>query len=375
MKRKMELSPNRFPAKFLRFFASRGKRLLSVALCALSALALGGCESLHRGETPPSSIKIGLALYDQYDTFIGEITQYFLEYARETEQESGVRITVLRDSAEGNQEAQNTQVEDFIKAGCDVLCVNIVDRMDAAMIIDRAEAAQIPVIFFNRELVEEDLQRNDMLYYVGADAAQSGRMQGEMVAAICGYAPGPPESIDQEAFARVDKNGDGVIQYVMLEGEADHQDAVVRTESALAALKDAGIQIERLESEIANWVRSQAETKMQEWLRAYGNDIEVVLANNDDMALGAIDALKRAGISGEMSPVVVGIDGTSVGLKAVAAGDMAATVHNDANGQAKSLMELAFAIAGGGPMPELTGGKYIRLPYRMVWPDNVEDFM
>lgn len=353
----------------------KGRRMLLLALSAALLLALGGCERLKRGKVPPSSIKIGLALYDQYDTFIGEMTQYFLEYAREKEQETDIRITVLRESAEGNQEAQNTQVDDFIKAGCDVLCVNLVDRMDAAMIIDRAEAAQIPVIFFNRELVEEDLQRNNMLYYVGADAAESGRMQGDMVAAICGYDPGPPKTINQEAFAAVDKNGDGVIQYVMLEGEADHQDAVVRTESALGALKDAGIQLERLESEIANWVRSQAETKMQEWLRAYGDAIEVVLANNDDMALGAIDALKRGNVAREKWPVVAGIDGTSVGLKAVAAGDMTATVHNDAAGQAKSLMELAFAITTGADMPELTDGKYIRLPYRMVWPENVVDFL
>lgn len=344
-----------------------------ILLLVTMGLLLSACGSPPRDETP-AEVKIGLALYDQYDTFIGELSAYFTDYAREKEQETGVKITILRESADGTQEAQNSQVEDFIKAGCDVLCVNLVDRMDAFMIIDRAEAAEIPVIFFNRELVQDDLQRGDSLYYVGADAAESGRMQGEIVAELSGYDPVTGQ-IDPDALATVDRNGDGIIQYVMLEGEADHQDAVVRTESAIKALSDAGFRLERLESEIANWIRSQAETKMQEWLRTHGSTIEVVLANNDDMALGAIDALKRTGIPSADWPMIVGIDGTSVGLKAVLTGEMTATVHNDARGQAESLLDLAFALSAGTELPELVDGKYIRLPYRTVTPENVMTFM
>ena len=338
-------------------------RIAALILCLLLCVQLSGCVSPAKPRDA-MSVKIGVALYDQYDTFIGELMSYFVEYLREKELDTGIRITILRESADGSQEAQNNQVEDFIKAGCDVLCVNLVDRMDAAMIIDRAEAAEVPVIFFNRELVEEDLQRNDMLYYVGADAAESGRMQGEIAAALC-----------QADFASIDKNGDNVIQYVMLEGEADHQDAVVRTESSIKAMTDAHFTLERLEDEIANWVRSQAETRMQDWLRTHGNDIEIVFANNDDMALGAIDALKRAEIPRESWPVVLGIDGTSVGLKAVAAGEMAATVYNDAAGQARGLCDLSFALASGNDLPPLMDGRYIRLPYQIVLPENVQDFI
>lgn len=353
---------------------TRFARVLALLLCLVLCLHLSGCDSLERGREK-TSIKIGVTLYDQYDTFIGELMNYFMEFVREKEQQTGVKIVILRESANGSQEAQNSQVEDFIKAGCDVLCVNLMDRMDAAMIIDRAEAASIPVIFFNRELVEEDLQRNDMLYYVGADAAESGRMQGAIVAELCGFEPGDPPSINPETFSQVDKNGDGLIQYVMLEGEADHQDAVVRTESSIKTLSEAGFQLERLEDEIANWLRSQAETRMQDWLRTHGNGIEVVLANNDDMALGAVDALKRAGIPREKWPIVVGIDGTSVGLKSVAAGEMDATVHNDARGQAEGLLELSYALSTGTELPALTDEKYIRLPYQVVKPENIDQYL
>lgn len=334
-------------------------------LCILTALCILLSACGQKADVQPvRSIRIGVALYDQYDTFIGELTASFLAYAQQKELDEGVTITVMRESADGNQAAQNNQVEGFIEAGCDVLCVNLVDRTDVAVIIDMAEAAGIPIIFFNRELVEEDLQRSDKLYYVGAEALESGRMQGEIVARLC-----------DKKMDKIDKNGDGVLQYVMLEGEAGHQDAIVRTEYSVAAVSEAGYMMERLEDEVANWVRSQAETRMSRWLEIHGNSIEVVFANNDDMALGAIDALKRAGVPSSDWPVIVGIDGTAVGLEAVVLGEMAGTVYNDSKGQAKSLLDLAFALSTDGPLPPLQDGKYIRLPYQIITSENVLEFM
>lgn len=340
--------------------------LIVAVLCCAGGACLSGCAQQPSREGRNNTVKVGVALYDQYDTFIGELMNVFVEAAQSKEQETGTKITILRESANGNQEVQNRQVADLIESGCDVLCVNLVDRMDAATVIDQAEAEQIPVIFFNRELVEADLHRSDMLYYIGGDAAESGRMQGEVLAALCAQ---------PEGFASVDRNGDGVIQYVMLEGEAGHQDAVVRTETSIKAVTDAGYALERLGAEIANWVRSQAETKMQQWLRVHGNGIEAVFANNDDMAAGAIDALKRADIPRDDWPLILGIDGTSVGVRAVADGEMAATIYNDFRGQATNMLDLAFALATDGEKPPLTGGKYIRLPYQTITPKNVDEYM
>lgn len=338
-------------------------KLRILLLCAVLLLVLASC-----GAPSPlprrTSIRIGVAMYDQYDTFIGEMMALVDDYAQQLEQEHGFTITILKAAADGSQVAQNNQVEEFIQAGCDVICVNLVDRTDVSVIIDKAEAAGLPIVFFNRELVPEDLNRNNRLFYVGAAALDSGRMQGEIVAQLC-----------REDMARVDKNGDGVLQYVMLEGEAGHQDAVIRTEYSIKAVQEAGFGVERLGSEMANWVRPRAETKMTQWLETYGDRIEVVFANNDDMALGSIDALKRAKTPLEDWPVVVGIDGTGVGLAAVAAGEMAGTVYNDARGQAKGLMELSFALAANRELPTLSDGKYIRLPYRVITADQVQEFL
>jgi methyl-galactoside transport system substrate-binding protein len=114
---------------------------------------------------------------------------------------------------------------------------------------------------------------------------------------------------------------------------------------------------------------------MQNWLKIHGDAIEVVFANNDDMALGAIDALKRVEIPSADWPVVVGIDGTSVGLEAVLLGELAGTVLNDAAGQAQQLLDLACALVFGTPMPELSDGKYIRLPYRAITLKNVTEYL
>lgn len=330
------------------------------AVLALAAILLCACGADKREDK--TEIRIGITVYDQYDTFISELMDYFMVHVQRLEEETGATITVMRESADGSQEAQNNQVESLIESGCDVLCVNLVDRMDASVIIDKAEVADLPVIFFNRELVEEDLARNDRLFYVGADALESGIMQAEIV-----------QRIIRDDAEKIDKNADGVYQYVMLEGEAGHQDAIVRTEYVIKTLTTAGVRLERLEDEIANWSRSQAETKMTQWLGVHGNNIELVLANNDDMALGAIAALKRE-LPFENWPVVVGIDGTAPGLQAVMLGEMSGTVLNDSDGQAGKLLELSYALCTGAQLPELEDGRYIRLPYRTVTKDNITEY-
>lgn len=244
----------------------------------------------------------------------------------------------------------------MIAQGCDVICVNLVDRTEPVTIIDMAEKEKIPIIFFNRELVEQDLERWDQLYYVGAPALESGIMQGEMAADLFRKNPS------------VDKNGDGIFQYVILEGEMDHQDAIVRTEYAVSTMMEKGVEAEKLGYAIANWNRAQAQTKMTQLLSQYGDQIELVLANNDDMALGAVDALKEAEIPQEEWPAIFGIDGTDVGQTALSKGELKGTVYNDKEGQAQAMLSLAMQLAAGGSLEDLNlqDGKYIRLPYKKM---------
>ena len=288
----------------------------------------------------------------------------FTEYAADKEEATGVAINVEVMDASQSQLTQNEQVKSLIEKGCDVICVNLVDRTEPTTITDLAENKQVPIIFFNRELVAEDLERWSELYYVGADALQSGVFEGELAA---------------NAFktnAKMDKNGDDICQYVVLEGEAGHQDSIVRTEYSVNTLIENGVEAEKLGYAMANWNRAQAQTKTAALLTQFDGKIELIIANNDDMALGAIDALRDSQIPREDWPGVVGIDGTDAGHLAVENGEMLGTVYNDKEGQAREMLNLAFAIATNGDKDSipLIDGKYVRTPYHKVTQENVEDY-
>jgi methyl-galactoside transport system substrate-binding protein len=235
------------------------------------------------------------------------------------------------------------------------------------VIVDKAQAAGVPIVFFNRQPVQEDLDRWDQAYYVGSKADRAGILQGQIVLDAW-----------QENAAALDRNGDGVLQYVMLEGEPGHQDALLRTEYCVKTLTEAGVAVEKLASNNADWVRGQAALRMQQWLETFGDAIEVVFANNDDMALGAIDACLSAGMTEAELPFIVGVDATPPALEAVAAGTLKGTVQNDAAGQAESILDLCCALAGGQDAASavaLEDGKYVWLEYTAVTPDNLKDFL
>ncbi len=223
------------------------KTLLMISLCGMLLFGLSGC-----GETSTDTggkVQVGVTYYNQTDTFLGELIDCF-KTSLEEHNTGELEVTAMVREAAGSEKTQNEQVRELIDAGCNVLCVNLVDRADPSEIIDMARESDIPLIFFNREPVEEDMLQWEQTYYVGAPARQSGQMQGELAA-------------DVIRAGGVDRNGDGRIQYVILEGEADHQDAIIRTESVVNTLQEKGIELEKLDYQIANWNRAQAQNRMR----------------------------------------------------------------------------------------------------------------
>ena len=327
-----------------------------------SAFLLCACGE-EQPDVPDKSY-IGVAYYNQSDTFLNELLDSFKEQLKEMQNEDMDTVVMVRDAA-GVQRTQDDQVKELINAGCDVLCVNLVDRADPSEIIDMAREHEVPIIFFNREPVAEDLMQWDQIYYVGADAEESGVMQGELAADMI------------KNNSQTDRNRDGKIQYVVLEGEPGHQDAIIRTETAVKTLTDSGIELEKLSYQIANWNRAQAENRMEQLIGQYPNQIELVLSNNDDMALGAMDAYKKLNYTETALPVFFGIDGTDAGLEAVVDSELAGTVYNDKEGQAKAMAELCWALITGDGMEELEFQKErcIYLPYAKVTEENADEFI
>jgi methyl-galactoside transport system substrate-binding protein len=342
------------------------KRLIHLAaICTLMLVMIVGCgggtgasdsqgTSGSQGAGGAQDKTIGVAVYKFDDTFMTAVRN-----AIQTAADGKIKVDVV--DSQNSQPTQNDQVDLFVSKNYAALAINPVDRTAATSILDKAKNANIPVVFFNREPLPEDMQKWDKVYYVGAKAEESGTIQGQI-------------AVDYwKAHPEADKNKDGKIQYVMLTGEPGHQDAELRTQYSVKAITDAGIQVEELAKDTAMWDRVQGQEKMAAFLGSQGEKIELVLANNDDMALGAVEALKAAGyFSGDKIMPVVGVDATAPALEALKSKTLIGTVLNDAENQGKATLGLAMALAQGQtPSKEnvgydITDGKYVWVPYKKV---------
>lgn len=310
------------------------------------------------------TMRVGVVTYTADDPFINAMVEKVKSQLK-TMETTNMNVIVSVRSGDNDQREQDEIVDEMIDAGCDVLCVNLVDRTAPANIIKSARQSDIPVIFFNREPVRDDLMQWEKLYYVGCDAKESGDMQGEIAANYI------------KNHSEVDRNGDGKIQYVLLEGEAGHQDAISRTDCSVKTIMDKGVELEKLSYQFADWNRGQAENRMTQLISQYGSQIELVISNNDEMALGAVEAYNNSKISRDRWPVIFGIDGLDDALQAIKQGTMQGTVYNDKEAQAGEIARLAVDLFNGSSLDghRLDEGRYYVSPYWKVDVDSVDDFL
>ena len=344
---------------------NKKKRRVAVLLSATigsAVLVLSGCSG--KSDQTEKTLRVGVITYTQDDPFINGLTDELKAQLKAMENKER-RIIVSTKSGNDDQQEQNEKVEEMIDAGCDVLCINLVDRTAPSRIVRMARNEDIPVIFFNREPVREDLMQWEKLYYVGCDAEQSGIMQGEIAEE---YIKSHPE---------VDKNQDGKIQYVLLEGEAGHQDAISRTEYSVKTLMKNDVILEKLSYQLADWNRGQAENRMNRLISQYGKEIELVISNNDEMALGAVEAYRTVGYAREDWPVIFGIDGLEDALKAVKAGEMQGSILNDRVDQAKEMAKMAVKLFEGEDFDQenLKEDRYYFSEYQKVDSSNIDEYL
>ena len=329
------------------------KKLLCAALALLLLL---GAPAL--AEELPA---FGVCIYDGTDTFMASLRLHLETYAQ-----GKARLTVY--DSRNDQNLQNDQVEGMLEAGVDVLIINPVDRLAAGYLIEKARKRQTPVLFVNKEPLLEDLLLYEHAFYVGADGAESGRLSGEILAE---YFLAHPEA---------DKNGDGTVQYVLIKGEPGHQDAELRTQNALKPLQEAGFHVEKLQEDTGMWRRQLAQEKMAGFLLAWGDQIECVISNNDEMALGAINALKAAGyFSGGRFMPVVGVDAIGPAIEALRQGSLLGTVFNDGERQSMAAVDLAILLARGEEISAdtysypITDERFVWIPYQRITREDLPD--
>jgi methyl-galactoside transport system substrate-binding protein len=339
------------------------KATILLVVLALAAMIFVGCKKDEAAAAADDTVVIGANIYTFADNFMNGVMKPELEsYAAA----NGAEITIV--DSEGQQAKLNDQIDVFITKGVDVLAINLVDPASASSVIEKASAAGIPLVLFNKEATEAGVMTSyDKVWYVGTDSAESGIIQGEMMVS------------DWNANPDWDKNGDGVVQYVLLKGEPGHPDAEARTKYSVQAFTDAGIEVEELALEAdPNWSTQHGNDKMQAWLSSsFGNDIELVICNNDGMAFGAINALKAA----DVQLPLYGVDALDQALTHIADGEMNGTVLNDGVNQSRATVDLAINAAKG---LDVTAGtnwtlenqttKAVRVPYVAVTPENYQDF-
>ncbi|AKD41004.1 galactose/glucose ABC transporter substrate-binding protein MglB [Pasteurella multocida] len=303
--------------------------------------------------------RIGVTIYKYDDNFMSLMRK---EINKEAEQFKDIEL--LMNDSQNAQAVQNDQVDGLISKGVKALAINLVDPAAAPTIIGKAKPDDIPVVFFNKDPGAKAIGSYEHAYYVGTDPKESGLIQGSLIAK------------HWQANPAYDLNKDGKIQYVLLKGEPGHPDAEARTKFVIEELNNKGIQTEQLFIDTGMWDAALAKDKMDAWLSSSkANQIEVIIANNDGMAMGALEATKA---HGKKLPIF-GVDALPEVLQLIKKGEIAGTVLNDGVNQGKAVVQLSNNLAKGKPATEGTKwqlkDRVVRIPYVGVDADNLNEFL
>lgn len=305
-------------------------------------LLAAGFGALMTTTAMADGIGVSMALFD--DNFL-TVLRNGIQSQADT---AGLKVQI--EDAQNDVAKQLDQINNFIASGVSAIIVNPVDTSATQAMSDAAAAANVPLVYVNRQPINVDTMPDNQAF-VASNEVDSGTLETIEVCA-------------QLKAAGKDKAN----VYVMI-GELSNQAAVQRTadiHDVMAAGKCA-VELTIIDEQTANWSRDQAQTLMTNWLSA-GTPFDGVIANNDEMAIGAIQAMKAAGI--DMATVVVGgIDATQDALAAMQAGDLDVTVFQNAAGQGAGALEAATKLTAGEAVEQK-----VYIPFELVIPANVADY-
>jgi len=283
------------------------------------------------------NIAVTMSTFD--DNFRTLLRMGMIEHARD------LSIDLQVEDAKNELGTQLNQIQNFIASGVDGIIVNAVDTNSTIGISQEAKAAGIPLVYVNTQPINlVSLPASQA--YVGSNEVDSGTLQAKE---ICRQL-----------------NGKG--QVAVLMGGLSHFAAIQRTKDVhdvVATPECSGMKV--VEEQTANWVRSEANNVVTNWVSS-GIPLDAILANNDEMAIGAIQALKTRAVGA--SPVLVaGIDATADGLSAMKSGELAVTVFQDAKAQGQGALHTVIKLVKGEPVNQT-----VWVPFKLVTPDNMETF-
>lgn len=345
------------------------KRLLAMLLASAMAVSMTACTKADEPstDTPDGGTAtgtpaadsgkkptVGILIYKYDDTYISTVRNALDAAFKD-------KADITMQDGKGDQATQNDQLDVMIEKGVNVLAVNMVDAKAASGVVEKAKAANIPVVFFNREPDTAVIESYDKAVFIGTNAADAGKMQGDIIKDLWA------------ANAAYDLNGDGKIQYVMFQGEPDNAEAIARTKYSVEQAVANGLQMEQIgTTQVCNWDTEQAQKSMEALLAANEGKIELVIANNDGMAIGCVAALNNIGYntgSGDKFIPVIGVDATEAAKEAISKGTMSATVLQDGEAIGNAIAAVAMNLAAGKAPLDGTDyafddtGVAVRIPY------------
>jgi len=284
--------------------------------------------------------KIGVSMDKFDDNFLTVLRNGMSDYAKTL---PGVTLQV--EDAKDDVSKQISQVQNFIANKVDAIIVNPVDTSATAAITRAAADAGVPLVYVNREPADVE-SLGPKAAFVASNEEQSGTLETQAICKLLG--------------------GKGDI--LVIEGELSNQAAVQRTKDVhevIATPECKGLKI--IAEQTAVWDRTKAQNLMTNWL-SKGMKYDAIVSNNDEMAVGAIQALKAAGVDTKAA-IVGGVDATQDALASMKAGDLKVTVFQDAAGQGKGAVDAALKLAKGEKVE-----KKVYIPFQLVTPANMADF-
>jgi len=345
------------------------KRAAILFLICVMCVSLIGCRNQKMNDA-------NVFYYTYSDTYISNVRSSLDKALSEKE------ISFQDHDGNGNQTTQTEQVQTAVTKGTKALAVNLVNTGsdDAAMgIVNLAKGANVPLVFFNREVSDEIVTSYEKCVFVGTDAQEAGHMQGEMIGEYV-----------SENFDEIDLNGDGKISYILFKGEEGNNEAIFRTQYSVEdankilsangkeklVFYDASNPNKYLVDKNGQWSAAAANDYMTTALASYNdlnkNMIELAICNNDGMAEGVVSALNSVGYNngGDKKIPVFGVDATDAAKELIKDGKMTGTIKQDAQGMADAISLLIKNSLDGKELMSGTENmnidekvRKIRIPY------------
>ncbi len=294
------------------------------------------------GTTAMADIGVTMAKFD--DNFLTVLRNGIQSYA----DANGQKVQI--EDAQGDVAKQLDQINNFIASGVTAIIVNAVDTSATQAMSDAAAAANIPLVYVNRQPINVDTLPDNQAF-VASNEVDSGTLE------------------TLEVCRLLKEGGKAEANVYVMQGELSNQAAVQRTADIHDVIggTECGVKVNIIDEQTANWSRDEAQTLMTNWLST-GTAFDAVIANNDEMAIGAIQAMKAGGVD-MASVIVAGIDATHDALAAMAAGDQDITVFQDAAGQGSGAVDAAVKLAAGETVEQK-----VYIPFQLVTPANMADF-